>query len=109
MPRPTATCQTIAIHHVRPEHVPAFLAFMREVEVTVAGAPGLLEFSSFQDTQSGRLVGVGRWETPEAFTAAMPRIMALSGRRHPQWTDAPDELLVLTAPPMGASAAVAGR
>ncbi len=87
--------QTIAIHDVVPEHADAFLGFMREVEDAVRDAPGLLEFSSYRDVPTGRLVGVGRWESQEAFGAAMPAIMGLSDRRRPEWTASDDQLLAL--------------
>jgi hypothetical protein len=90
--------QTIAIHHAVPEHADAFLAFMGRVTEAVAGAPGLLEFSSWREPgEGGRLVAVARWESPEAFQAAAPRIMSLSGERRPEWSSAPDDLLMLAA------------
>ncbi len=86
---------TVAVHDVRPEHADAFLAFMREVEAAVAGAAGLVDITSYRDTMSGRLVAVARWESPDAFQAAAPAIMGLSGRRRPEWTDGEDQLLAL--------------
>ena len=88
--------QTIAIHHVRDEHRADFLAFMRRVETAVAGADGLLDFTSWQDGLTGRLVGVGRWESPAAFEAAVPRIMSFSSERREEWVERPDELLILS-------------
>ena len=87
---------TIAVHHVRPEHEAAFVAFMHRVEQAVAGAPGLVEFSSHRDAQRGVLVAIGRWEGQEAFAQAMPTIMGLSGERDPAWTEREDELFALT-------------
>ncbi len=88
--------QTIAVHHVRPEHETAFLAFMRRVEDAVAGAPGLLEISSNRDAQRGVLVAVARWADQDAFAAAMPAIMGLSGERDPAWTEREDDLYAIT-------------
>ena len=87
--------QTIAIHDVVPEHADAFLAFMRRVEAAVADAPGLVEFSSHRDAQTGRLVGYARWESADAFQAALPTVMGLSGERRPEWTASEDQLLTL--------------
>ncbi len=87
--------QTIAIHDVRPEHVEAFRAFMGKVEATVAGADGLIEFGSWHEVRTGRLVAVARWESQAAFEAAAPAIMGLSSERDPAWTDGEDDLLVL--------------
>jgi quinol monooxygenase YgiN len=89
--------QSIAIHDVRPEHRDAFLAFMRRVEGAVAGAEGLIDFGCYEDVSSGRLVGVGRWVTQEAFTAALPRITSFSAERLEEWTEEDDVLLTLVA------------
>ncbi len=89
--------QTIAVHDVVPEHADAFLAFMREVEDAVRDAPGLIDFSSYREAGGDRLVGIGRWESQEAFGAAMPTIMSLSDRRRPEWTASEDRLLAVTA------------
>ena len=88
--------QTIAVHHVKPEHTEAFLAFMREVEAAVEGAQGLIEFGSYREHLHGDLVAVARWESPAAFEAARPRIMSLSDRRRPEWTDREDDLLAIS-------------
>ena len=86
----------MAIHHPRQEHVDEFLAFMKRVEQAVAGADGLIEFTSWREAGGARLVGYARWESQEAFAAAMPRIMSLSGERRDEWSERPDELLALT-------------
>ena len=96
LPRPAAF-QTIAVHHATAEHVDDMLAFMAEVEQAVAGAEGLIDIRSWQDGPTGRLVATARWTSVEAFHAAAPRIMSLSDRRDPAWTDQPDELLMLDA------------
>ncbi len=87
--------QTIAIHDVVPEHAEAFLAFMRRVEAAVAGREGLIDFGSYREPATNRLVGVGRWSSLAAFEAAMPAIVRLSAERRPEWTEGDDELLVL--------------
>ncbi len=87
--------QTIAIHHVVPEHADAFLAFMGRVTEAVSGAAGLHEFSSWQEAGGGRLVAVARWESMEAFQAAAPAIMGMSSERREEWTSAPDDLFIL--------------
>ena len=85
----------IAIHHPKPEHVQDFLDFMATVEAAMEGTPGLLSFESWRELSGGRLVGMSRWESPEAFTAALPRILGIGGR-DPAWSARPDELLRLT-------------
>jgi len=91
--------QTIAIHDVKPGHRDAFLSFMRRVEEAVAAADGLIDFGSYEDVSSGRLVGVGRWVSQEAFTAALPQITSLSAERREEWTDGDDILLTLVSMP----------
>jgi len=87
--------QAIAIHHARPEHAADFLAFMHRVVAAVGAAPGLLEFTTWRDTQSSRLFGFSRWESEDAFRAALPTIMSLGPERREEWSERPDELLLL--------------
>jgi hypothetical protein len=84
----------IAIHHPHPDHVDDFVAHMRLVVETTAEADGLLEFSCWREAD-GRLIGYSRWESHEAFEAAMPLIGANADRRRPEWTIRDDELLEL--------------
>jgi heme-degrading monooxygenase HmoA len=53
--------QAIAIHHARPEHAADFLAFMHRVRAAVGEPPGLIDFTTWRETQSNRLLGVSRW------------------------------------------------
>jgi quinol monooxygenase YgiN len=88
----------IAIHHAQPEHVEAFLDFMSRVRQATAHADGLIDFTSWRDTQSGRLVAMSRWEAQDAFSAALPLIMSLSDQRRAEWSERPDELMLLVEP-----------
>jgi hypothetical protein len=72
---------------------------MRRVEKAVAGTEGLIDFGSYDDLSSGRLAGVGRWVSQEAFTAALPKITSLSAERREEWTDEDDILLTLVSAP----------
>jgi hypothetical protein len=85
----------IAIHHPHPDHVHDFVAHMRLVIETTAGAEGLIEFSCWRE-EDGRLIGYSRWESREAFGAALPLIGANRDRRRSEWTVADDELLQLS-------------
>ena len=87
----------IAIHYPKPEHVDDFLAFMARVEAGMRGAPGLLSFESWRESDGGRLVGLSRWESGEAFAAALPRLLGIGGR-DPAWSARPDDLLRLVRP-----------
>ena len=85
----------IAIHHPHPDHVDDFVAHMRLVIETTAGAEGLIGFSCWRE-EDGRLIGYSRWESREAFGAALPLIGANRDRRRSEWTVADDELLQLS-------------
>jgi quinol monooxygenase YgiN len=88
--------QAIAIHHARAEHAEEFLAFMHRVQAAVAGAPGLIEFTTWREAANGtRLFGHSRWESEDAFRAALPTIMSLGPERRAEWSERPDELLLL--------------
>ena len=83
----------VVFHHARPEHADDFLAFMGRVTEAVQGAEGLLEFSSWREPGTSRLVAVSRWESAEAFEAALPRVRSLAPERREEWTDQPDEIV----------------
>jgi quinol monooxygenase YgiN len=84
----------IAIHHPHPDHVDDFVAHMRLVVETTAGADGLEQFTCWRE-DDGRLVGYSRWESRDAFQAALPLIASNADRRRPEWSVADDELLQL--------------
>jgi heme-degrading monooxygenase HmoA len=87
--------QAIAIHHARREHAADFLAFMHRVVAAVGAAPGLVEFTTWREAQSSRLVAVSRWESEDAFRAALPTIMSLGPERREEWSERADELVLL--------------
>ena len=87
--------QAIAIHHARPEHAEDFLAFMHRVVAAVGEAPGLVEFTTWRAAHGTRLIGHSRWESEEAFRAALPRILCLGPERREEWSERPDELMML--------------
>jgi len=86
----------IAVHHARPEHVDDFADYMRRVRDAVGDPPGLVDFHGYRDAGTSRLVGLSRWETEEAFQAALPLIGALRDERREEWSERPDDVLMLT-------------
>jgi heme-degrading monooxygenase HmoA len=86
----------VAIHHAAPEHVDDLLAHMNRVVRNVEGAPGLLEFGCWRESDGTRLIGFSRWDSRAAFEAALPRIGQFSDQRRPEWSTRPDEVLMLT-------------
>jgi quinol monooxygenase YgiN len=85
----------IAIHYARAEHAEDFLAFMHRVRAAVGEPPGLIEFTLWRDTQSERLFGHSRWESEADFRAALPLITSLGPERRDEWSERPDDLLLL--------------
>jgi quinol monooxygenase YgiN len=84
----------IAIHHPHPDHVDDFVAHMQRVVEATSRAVGLIEFTCWRD-DGGALIGYSRWESREAFEAALPLIGSNADRRRPGWTVADDELYQL--------------
>ena len=87
--------QAIAIHHAVPEHREAFIAFMQRVIDATAGSPGLLEFTGHAEVGGPRLFGLSRWESADAFQAALPTILSMAPERRAEWSSREDELLVM--------------
>jgi heme-degrading monooxygenase HmoA len=86
----------IAIHHPREEHVDDLTRHMHNVIAAVGDAPGLIEFTSWRDGRTNRLVGFSRWESEQAFRDALPAIGSLRDQRRDEWTEADDDLFTLT-------------
>jgi quinol monooxygenase YgiN len=86
----------IAIHHPHPDHLDDFVAHMHRVVDATSGAEGLLAFDCVRSEGTGALLGVSKWESREAFEAALPRIGANAHLRKDEWTVADDELMALT-------------
>jgi heme-degrading monooxygenase HmoA len=87
--------QAIAIHHARPEHADAFIAFMHRVIEHVGDAPGLIEFTAWREAHGSRLFGFSRWESGADFHAALPRIESMTAERREEWSEREDEVLLL--------------
>ncbi len=85
---------TLAVHHPKPEHTNDFVAFMKKIEEAMEGSPGLLSIESFRDVDAPRLVAIGRWESPEAAAAGIPRLLAVGGRRE-EWSQQLDDVFRL--------------
>ncbi len=85
----------IAIHHAAPEYADEFIDFMHKVIDAARDSPGLLEFTACRDPRNGVLAGFSRWESADAFQAALPTISSLGPLRKPEWSTRPDELITL--------------
>ena len=85
----------IAIHYAAAEHTAEFTDFMYKVVDTTYGSPGLLEFRACREPGGRYLAGFSRWESPEAFQAALPTIRSLAPLRKPEWSTRPDDVITL--------------
>ena len=90
---------TMAVHHAAPQHVADFLRHMEKAVRATEGAPGLIDFTCWVEDDGTRLIGLARWESRDAFEAALPRIGSHAHERDPAWTTAEDELYVLSEAP----------
>jgi len=75
----------MAVHYPAPGKFEEIHASMRRMAASLAGSPGLLEIGPWLDRDRTRLAGVSKWESREAFEAAMP------GSGVPNETVHPDE------------------
>ena len=85
---------TMAFHYPKPEHVDDFAAFMARIEARMAGTGGLVSLESYRDVTGGRLVAIGRWESADAASRGVERLLALGGR-DPHWSRHPDDVFQL--------------
>jgi heme-degrading monooxygenase HmoA len=85
---------TLAVHHPEPEHLDDFAGFMKKIQREMEGTPGLLGIDVLRDVDADRLVAIGRWESPEAAAAGVPKLVSVGGREE-RWSQAPDELFRL--------------
>jgi hypothetical protein len=62
----------MAAHFPADGHAAAVRASMTRMAASMAGTPGLLEIGPWAERDGSRVVGISRWESKEAFDAAMP-------------------------------------
>jgi heme-degrading monooxygenase HmoA len=62
----------MAVHYPEPGRLDEVHASMSGMADAMAGTAGLLEIGPWLDRDAARVVGLSRWESREAFEAAMP-------------------------------------
>lgn len=62
----------MAVHYPEPGRHDAVYESMREMAGSMAGTPGLIEIGPWLDRDGSRVIGLSRWQSREAFEAAMP-------------------------------------
>ena len=89
----------LAVHYPKPEHAADLLASMHRVDDAAQGAPGLIQIGAWRDRDTGRLVGLAMWESPEAFAAAAGQIFqAIQDDPLDEWSEQPPDVFHLTQP-----------
>lgn len=72
----------MAVHYPDAGWHDAVYESMRARAGSMAGTPGLIEIGPWLDRDGGRVVGLSRWQSKEAFEAAMPGSGVRSDIRH---------------------------
>lgn len=62
----------MAVHYPEPGTRDEVHARMSAMAASMAGTPGLLEIGPWLDAAGGRVIGLSRWASREAFEQAMP-------------------------------------
>jgi heme-degrading monooxygenase HmoA len=62
----------MAVHYPEPESRDDVDASMSAMAESMAGTPGLIEIGPWLDRDGDRVIGLSRWESRDAFDAAMP-------------------------------------
>jgi len=62
----------MAVHYPLPGRRDEVHASMTRMAQTAAGTPGLIEIGPWLEHDGDRVVGLSRWESRDAFEAAMP-------------------------------------
>lgn len=65
-------CIFMAVHHPEPGRREEIYLRMREMAAGLAGTPGLIDIGPWIDCAGDRVIWLSRWESREAFEAAMP-------------------------------------
>lgn len=87
----------MAVHYPEPGRHDAVFESMRAMADSMADTPGLIEIGPWLDRDGDRVVGLSRWQSREAFEAAMPGSGVPNGIRH-QGESRPREYFHLVQP-----------
>ncbi len=68
----TVTYVFMAVHYPAAGRGKEVYASMAKMAESAAGTPGLIEIGPWLEYGGDRVVGISRWESKEAFDAAMP-------------------------------------
>jgi heme-degrading monooxygenase HmoA len=87
----------MAVHYPEPGHRDDVYASMKQMAESMTGTPGLIEIGPWLAYDGDAVVGLSRWESREAFEAAMPGSGVPNTIIHPRETR-PRDYFHLTQP-----------
>ena len=87
----------MAVHYPEPGHRDDVYASMKQMAESLAGTPGLIEIGPWLEYDGDAVAGLSRWESREAFEAAMPGSGVPNTIIHPRETR-PRDYFHLTQP-----------
>jgi heme-degrading monooxygenase HmoA len=87
----------MAIHYPEPGRRAGLYRRMAAMAESIQGAPGLIDIGPWVEHDGDRVVGVSRWQSREAFEAAMAGSGVPSDTIH-EWEARPREYLHPTQP-----------
>ena len=85
----------IVIHHPKPEHRDDLIRGMIERAELMAGTPGFIDAGPWEIEDDRRIVGIARWDSKEAFLAAVPPGFGAPTSDVDEWETRPRELFHL--------------
>jgi Antibiotic biosynthesis monooxygenase len=85
----------LVVHHPKPEHRDELMHSMVERAELMAETPGFIEAGPWQVVDDQRIVGISRWESQEAFLAAVPPGFGVSTSDVHEWETRPREVFHL--------------
>ncbi len=85
----------MVFHYPKPEHRDDLVSGMIEMREIMAGSPGFIDAGPWVDAERGRIVGISRWASREAFHAAVPPGVGVPSDEIHEWETRPRELFHL--------------
>jgi Antibiotic biosynthesis monooxygenase len=95
----------MVIHHPKPEHRDDLIRGMVERAELMAATPGFIEAGPWEIENDQRIVGISRWQSKEAFAAAVPPGFGVPTDDVHEWETRPRELFHLESPSFALTAA----
>jgi hypothetical protein len=95
----------MVIHHPKPQHRDDLIRGMLERAELMAGTPGFISAGPWLVEDDERIVGLARWESKDAFLAAVPPGFGVQTSDVHEWETRPREIFHLVDAPAAGSPA----